>query len=164
MTTKLAPLTESPKRDVTPTMVSYKFHAGTGGGESASSIHRNFRTPFWKTTSEIIALLSWPEGWNGYDAAAPNSESVGHALIWIDDLYRDTLTTGAGWKTPHVVLDAHGNVVLEWWEGRKKLTIYVYPKTVECVKVWGPDIFSDMEDGEVEGAEYHRTLWRWLTE
>ena len=53
---------------------------------------------------------------------------------------------------------------LEWWEDQKKLTIYVHPETVEYIKVWGPDIFSDMEDGEVEGAEDYRALWRWLTE
>lgn len=159
-------LTPSPERstqDVTPTTVSYGFHPGIGAGKSSSSIHKNFRDPLWKTISEIIALLSWPEGWNGYDAAAPNHESVGHTLMWVEGLYRDTLTTGTGWMTPHVVLDAHGNVVLEWWRGRKKLTIYIHPGTVEYVKVWGPDIFSDMEDGEVEGAEDRRKLWNWLT-
>ncbi len=116
-----------------------------------------------ETRAEIAALRSWPEGWNGYDAAAPNPSAVRHALSWIEDLYEDTLTTGRGWISPHVVADAHGNVVLEWWEDRKKLTIYVHTKTVEYVKVWGPDIFSDMEDGEVEGAEDRRTLWNWLT-
>ena len=158
-------LTPSPERtmhDVTPTTVSYGFHPGIGDGER-HSIHRNFHDPLWRTISEIITLLSWPEGWNGYDAAAPNSESVGHALIWIEDLYRDTLTTDTGWSAPHVVLDAHGNVVLEWWEGQKKLTIYVHPGPVEYVKVWGPDIFSEMEDGEVEGVEDRRALWNWLT-
>lgn len=158
-------LTPSPERamhDVTPTTVSYVFHPRMGDGETPS-LHKNFHNPLWKTNSELIALLSWQEGWNGYDAAAPNSESVGHALIWIEALYRDTLTTDTGWMAPHAILDAHGDVVFEWWKGQRKLTVYVRPGTVEYVKVWGPDIFSDMEDGKVEGTEDRRKLWNWLT-
>lgn len=158
----LASPSERSTHDVTLTTVSYGYHPGIGDGEPPS-IHRNFRNPSWSTISEIFALLSWPEGWNGYDAAAPNSESVGHALVWIKDLYRDTLTTDTGWMAPHVVADAHGYVVLEWWKGRKKLTVYVHPGMVEYVKMRGPDIFSDMEDGEIERAEDRRTLWNWLT-
>jgi hypothetical protein len=154
---------EKPTAEVTPTTVNYFVHPGIGDGEPRP-IYRNFGEPHWRTRTEIVALLSWPEGWNSYNAAAPNPDTIGHALSWIEDLYENTLTIDRGWIAPHVVADAHGNVVLEWWEGRKKLTIYVYPKTVEYVKVWGPDIFSEMEDGEVEGAEDHRALWRWLTE
>jgi hypothetical protein len=154
---------EKPTAEVTPTTVNYFVHPGIGDGEPRP-IYRNFGEPHWRTRTEIVALLSWPEGWNSYNAAAPNPDTIGHALSWIEDLYENTLTIDRGWIAPHVVADAHGNVVLEWWEGRKKLTIYVYPETVEYVKVWGPDIFSEMEDGEVEGAEDHRALWRWLTE
>ena len=155
--------TEKPTDKVTPTTVNYFVHPGIGDGEPRP-IYRNFGEPHRKTGEEIISLSSWPEGWNGYDAAAPSPEAIRHALSWIEDLYEDTLTLDRRWIAPHVVADADGNVVLEWWEGRKKLTIYVHPDTVEYIKVWGPDIFSDMEDGEVEGTEDHRALWRWLTE
>jgi hypothetical protein len=157
------PLSEQPTQNVTPTTVNYVIHSGIGNGERWP-IHRNFGEPYRKTRAEIVALLSWREGWNGYDVAAPNSGAIKQALSWIEDLYEDILTTDRGWIAPHVVADAHGNVVLEWWEGQKKLTIYVSPESAEYVKVWGPDIFSDMEDGEVEGAEDRRALWRWLTE
>lgn len=153
---------EKPADQVTPTTVNYVVHPGIGDGEQRS-IYRNFGEPYRQTGVEIIGLLSWPEGWNGYDAAAPISGAVRHALEWIEDLYEDTLTTSRGWISPNVVADAQGNVVLGWWEGRKKLTIYVHPETVEYVKVWGPDIFSDMEDGEVERAEDRWALWNWLT-
>lgn len=154
---------EKPHAEVTPTTVNYFVHPGIGDGEPRP-IYRNFGEPYLKTREDTVSLASWAEGWNGYDAAAPNPDAIGHAFSWIEDLYEDTLTAERGWTLPHVVANADGNVVLEWWEGRKKLTIYVHPETVEYVKVWGPDIFSDMEDGEVEGAEDHRMLWRWLTE
>lgn len=162
MSNALVSRPEKPAAEVTPTTVDYFVHPGIGDGEP-QPIHRNFGGPLRKTRAEIVTLLSWPEGWNGYDAAAPSPGAVRHAFSWIEDLYGDTLTTGMGWIPPHVVADAHGNVVLEWWEGRKKLTVYVHPEPVEYVKVWGPDVFSDMEDGEVEGAENRRALWRWLT-
>ncbi len=123
----------------------------------------DFGKPFWKTWTKLDALLSWREGWNGYDAAVPNHEAIGHAFVWIEGLYEDTLTTGIRWMAPNVVADAHGNVVFEWWEGQKRLTIYIHPETVEYVKVWGPDIFSEMDDGEAEGIEDRRRLWNWLT-
>lgn len=163
MSNALVSRAEKPTDKVTPTMVNYFVHPGIGDGEPRP-IYRNFGEPHWKTREEILSLSSWPEGWNGYDAAAPNPDAVRHAFSWIEDLYEDISTTKRGWISPHVVADADGNVVLEWWEGRKKLTIYVHPETVEYIKVWGPDIFSDMEDGEVGGAEDHRALWRWLTE
>lgn len=148
--------------DVTPTTVSYGLRPGTGDAEP-HSIHRNFNDPLWKTKVEILDLKDWREGWNGYDSAAPNRDSIVHALRWIEDLYEDVLMMGRKWLGPQVVADAHGNVVFEWWEGREKLTVYVHPEMVEYVKVWGPDIFSEMEDGEVEGAEDRRALWNWLT-
>lgn len=163
MSTLLTSPPEQPTEKVTPTTISYVVHPGIGDGE-LRPIHRNFNDPVWRTRAEILDLKDWREGWNGYNAAAPDPDAVRYASFWIGELYEDALATGKRWLEPHVIADAHGNVVLEWWEGRKKLTIYISPEIVEYVKVWGPDIFSDMEDGEVEGTEDHRTLWRWLTE
>ena len=162
MSNALVSRAEEPTAEVTPTTVNYFVHPGIGDGEPRP-IYRNFGEPHWGTKTEIAALLSWPEGWNGYDATAPNPDAVRQAYSWIEDLYEITLTTDKGWIAPHVVADAHGNAVLEWWEGQKKLTVYIHPETVEYVKVWGPDIFSEMEDGEVEGIEDRRALWNWLT-
>lgn len=126
------------------------------------AIYENFRTPLDETLDDINALLGWPEEWDGYQMA-PSRESVMNAFGWIKRLYGDLLATGERWLGPLVGADAHGNVVFEWWEDHKKLTVYVRPETVEYIKVWGPDIFSDMEDGEVERAEDHQALWHWLT-
>lgn len=121
------------------------------------------RNPLWKTRTELDALMSWREGWNGYDAASPRHEAIDHASVWVAGLYEDALTTEKQWMAPDVVADADGNVVFEWWKGQKKLTIYIHPETVEFVKVWGPDILSEMENGEAEGIETRRMLWTWLT-
>ncbi len=61
---------------------------------------------------------------------------------------------------PNVAADADGNVVFEWWEGQRKLTVYIHPESVEHVKVWEPVIFSEMEDGEAEGIEKTEKAFR----
>jgi hypothetical protein len=162
VSTLLASPPERATEESTFTTVSYVVHRGIGDGE-LRPIYRNFEEPFQKTQARIIDLLSWSEGWNGYDAESPKRAAVEHAFSWIEGMYEDALTTDRGWIDPHVIADAHGNVVFEWWEDRRKLTVYVSPETVEYVKVWGPNIFSAMEDGVVEGAEDRRVLWRWLT-
>jgi hypothetical protein len=60
-----------------------------------------------------------------------------------------------------VTAGVNGEVVLEWWHGEKKLTVYVTSESVEYLKVWGDDIGSEMEDGDA--APVAPALWRWLT-
>jgi hypothetical protein len=133
-------------------------------GSQPRAIYENFRTPLDETIDDIRALLTWPEEWDGYQVA-PSGDAVSRAQSWIKSLYEeveDAPTGSREWIAPLVVADAHRNVVFEWWEGQKKLTVYVTPIGVEYVKVWGPDIFSEMDDGDIKGAEDRRTLWRWL--
>jgi hypothetical protein len=147
-----------------------RFRSNLSSIESRE-IYENFRTPLAETIDNINALQSWPDEWDGYQMA-PSSGSIKHALSWIKDLYEDVSTMlykdasqmDKVWLDPFVVADAHGNVVFEWWKNRRKLTVYVSSTTVEYIKVWGPNIFSDMEDGEVEVSTERQALWRWLTD
>lgn len=115
------------------------------------------------TMSDLCALSSWPAGWNGYDAASPKEASINYAKEWIAALYAEARSVGE-WVTPHVTADAHGDVVFEWWKGSRKLTAYVSPDAAEFVKMWGPDIDSQMEDGVVASEADRRSLWNWLME
>jgi hypothetical protein len=128
------------------------------------AIHKNFRTPLDKTLDDIDALLTWPEEWDGYQVA-PSHDAVRHARSWISSLYEeveDVLTGSREWIDPLVVADAHRNVVFEWLKNHNRLVIYVSPDRIEYLKVWGPDIWSAMEDGNVETPKERLALWRWL--
>ncbi len=46
---------------------------------------------------------------------------------------------------------------------RKKLTIYVGDGSAEYVQVWGADVDQDMAEGNADGRDARRRLWRWLT-
>lgn len=142
----------------TSTRNSYKVYPGIG--ESSPDPHRNFREPFRDAQDEVLDLRALRENQSESRSVADVEKA---ALSWIEDMYFTALETKNAWIDPHVSPDAHGNIVFEWWKGEKKLTVYVSPNAKEYVKVWGPDIFSEMEDGDIE-KEDSQALWRWLTD
>ncbi len=123
-------------------------------------LHENFRNQFPKTERDIVRLLTPSEGWDEYDTPWPNPASVTHARSWAERLYRDVSTEL--WLKPRVSADEDGDVVFEWWKGRKKLSAYISPTTAEyiTVKKEGPSV--KMEDGSIDTPEDCRMLWRWL--
>ncbi|MGL4568288.1 MAG: hypothetical protein ACRCU6_07135 [Fusobacteriaceae bacterium] len=66
------------------------------------------------------------------------------------------------WDEPLINVSEDLEVVLEWWHGSKKITIYIKDKSVEYVKTWGADIDNEMEDGEIETEEDIEYLWQWI--
>jgi hypothetical protein len=58
---------------------------------------------------------------------------------------------------------SNGDVVFEWWYGKKKLTIYIEAESAEYVQVWGTDVRSEMSNGDAEPMSACRALWLWLT-
>lgn len=160
MSSLLVPRRDGPLSRPTESSASYRI-SGSGRNEvERRGIYRNFPSQLDKVQRELTSLASWPEKWDGYDAAKPNLESVRHADKWIRTLYRD-VTSGL-WIEPNVVADAEGDIVFEWWHNSKKLTVYVSPDTVEFIKVEGPDINNDMKDGVATSARESRMLWHWL--
>lgn len=125
-------------------------------------IVRNFNTPLTKIQDEIKTLHTWPEGWNGYDVAAPNPKAIDHAISWIESMYEDTSTTPRGWREPHVTASEDGDVLFEWRRGAKGLSIYVSETEVSYIKDWGADLVDEMEDGPISTSEDRRRLWDWL--
>lgn len=68
-----------------------------------------------------------------------------------------------GYCDPLVNLSQEGEVVLEWWQGTRKLTIYVSEEHASSfVKVWGANTIAEMEDGEWSTIGDLQELFRWL--
>lgn len=123
-------------------------------------LHKNFRTPLSDTEKDLADLLTWPEGWDGYDAPEPNPASIDHACLWIRELYRDV--RDVLWIRPLVTADEDGDVVFEWWKEHKKLTVYVSSDAIEYVKVDRSGSSSEMRDGSITASKEGRALWHWL--
>lgn len=68
----------------------------------------------------------------------------------------------ASWEEPHRSDSPWGEVVFEWWQGDKKLTVYFGRDVIEYIKVWGDDIDEEMDDGTLDDLSDFDELWRWL--
>ncbi len=67
------------------------------------------------------------------------------------------------WLNPNVTMSPEADIVLEWWYGTKKLTIYVSATGASFVCVWGSNVHDEMEDGPLNSHEVASRLWLWLT-
>ena len=114
------------------------------------------------TLSEIDDLLTWPEGWNGYNARAPRYKAVQYAAHWIELFYLEVMDLRLDWLEPNVTASAEGEVVFEWRHGPNRLTIYIGNQSAEYVKDWGADVDTEMEDGYANSPNIRRALWQRL--
>jgi len=73
--------------------------------------------PLAQTRQQVFDLQYLPEGWNGYDAAAPSAASVRLALHWLVSCYAACQDAGVRWHAPVVTATADGDVVLIWRTG-----------------------------------------------
>ncbi len=129
---------------------------------SASEIRNIARTVIWTTLTDIYGLLTWGEGWNGYDACAPRYDAVVNADNWIVQFFLEVMDLDEGWIRPNVTASGDGEVILGWRFGSKRLTIYVGEESVEYLKTWGPDINDNMDDGDASLTTVRQALWKWL--
>ncbi len=117
------------------------------------------------TLIKLNKMLSWRDGWNGYDACAPKYNTVIYATTWIFQFFLELEEAGLQWIKPSVTGSPEGEVVFEWRNGIKRLIIYIEDhQSAEYTKVWGTDIKSAMSDGEANSANIRLSLWEWLIE
>lgn len=131
-------------------------------GMSISDDKMIARMFIWDTLKELYELLTWDNGWNGYDACAPKYDAVISADKWIVQFFLEVGNWGKNWIRPNVSASGDGEVVFGWRFGSKRLTIYIGEQSAEYVKAWGPDMINDMDDGEADLATTRQLLWKWL--
>lgn len=110
---------------------------------------------------EIERLSQLGEDWDGYGSAKPRAEAIRRAVGSLPDFIASAEKTG-GWFLPHASANEDGEVLLEWWKGEKKLTLFVKPDAIDYLRTWGASIEHEMEDGELS-SDVFPTLWAWLS-
>lgn len=128
-----------------------------------AGFYNNSRPPYAEAIDNLDALRELPEGWDRYDAVAPNPDAIEQAHLWIRAMYGDLEAMGGIWHNPYVAVDEDGDVVFEWQRNNRKLVVYVSPQAVEYLKIEGPAVTSDIADGTIQTPNDYRALWRWLT-
>lgn len=96
------------------------------------------------------------------DAFSVDPVVIKRASAWIIEMYFDVYLSPHRWIQPNVTANAEGEVVFEWWNDNKKVTVYITDDGAEYVRVWGPDINTDMSEGEADSSEARQSLWTFL--
>lgn len=134
----------------------------TGGNDPLQALKRGVcEIALHSVRASVVRLFSREKDWDGFGSATPDRGAVDNALNLLWDLYEGALATGLPWLQPHITSSEDGQVVFEWWRGSHKLILYVAADGCEYVKVWGPNINTQMKDGVLVGDQF-QGLWRWL--
>jgi hypothetical protein len=134
--------------DVLPTTVS---SVDDGGRFSLSTIHR-----------KVNALRTWGDNWDGHGSQRPSIDGINAVMAALPKLFEITVNSEIGWCDPQVSASERGDIVLEWWSGPHKLTLYFGATCIDYVQVWGPNIETEMCDGTLRTRNEFEVLWRWL--
>ncbi len=111
----------------------------------------------------LAALRGFQSNWNGRGGQAASRHLLSHAEYLIGNYYQASASTGFGWSNPVLNLDEDGGLVLEWWRGLKKFTLYLAPaEKPRFVRVWGDDIDTEMDDGTLAEVDDFAELWVFL--
>ncbi len=97
------------------------------------------------------------------DISAVSSPVLVRTIQTLLRLSEAATASGSAWREPFVSANEGGEVVLEWWNGARKLTLYFAPKGSDYLKSWGDDTEAEMQDGAVYGDGTLTELWQWLT-
>jgi hypothetical protein len=106
-------------------------------------------------SSQMLQPLSQLDG----NISAP---TLAAAQQWLDNLNELITAQQLAWLEPLVNFSPNAEIVLEWWQSSRKLTIYIDSDSAEYVQVWGTDIDREMADGDANSRSTIETLWRWL--
>ena len=79
---------------------------------------------------------------------------------WIENLYLEIKSRSEVWITPHLTVQDGGDIVFEWWNSKKSLTVYVSADEVWFLQSAGAR--SDQTDGDANTLEARRSIWQWL--
>lgn len=107
-----------------------------------------------------VALL--PNDWDGHGSVRPDALAIENSRQFLEEAYRQS-EAAEGWQAPHISSSEDGEIVFEWWNGNRKLTVYVGPRERTYIKSWGPHVMNDMDDGALP-EDGISSLWTWLSE
>ena len=109
----------------------------------------------------LNSLRNLPDDWDGYGSLKPNQRAISKASKLLEEIYLRLDFARLPWNAPHISATENGDVLIEWWNKNHKLSLYVGPRKSDFIKVWGPNIESEMEEGRLLTSNVI-PLWNWL--
>ena len=89
----------------------------------------------------------------------PTQGAVELALEWLSLTFDRGYKLG-GWRRPHISSTEDGEVVFEWWQGKRNLTLYFSDNGAEYIEVWGPDMDNEMLSGPLTNWSFSNAWLR----
>ena len=148
-----------PSSSASSSAAQSKKPANTSASELGAAPWRYLATPQLNTIDELSQL---PDNWDGYGSSKTTPQIAAKARRTLIGFYDKYYPINL-FVEPFIVMNDEGEIVFEWWREHRKLTLYIGDSS-RFVKSWGPDIFADMDDGELEGngEDIPDDLWRWI--
>ncbi len=112
---------------------------------------------FRQTLAQVGALRRAAPMWN-----SPDPRAIDQGENWLRSLFVDVLIAGLPWLAPHIAPGMEGEIEVEWWHQGRTLTIYIGPNDMRYLESWGPNMDTDMADGELAAVGNYRVLWERL--
>lgn len=85
-----------------------------------------------------------------------------------EQFFRDLYSITLSYESPscefdyflHVDFDK--SLAFEWWIKNRKLAFYILEDNIQCIKVWGPNTQTEMEDKLIITNEDLTEVYKWL--
>jgi antitoxin Phd len=154
------------------TLQSASLKEGWGGGDNKNGVafEKDIRfgednTEWLKALNNLEALSHIQEESDVPYTPVPSRVAIDHTLRLLVSLYTSACRRGQKWIAPHVGVNEERKVTLEWWQGKKDITLYIDDSgAVTYLKSWGSNIHDEMADGKISSLEDMAKLSRWLYE
>ena len=119
--------------------------------------------PRKRIIAERFAVLAQREdNWDGYDSKKPTEQTLTHARAVIDAFVNTIISNGHVLLTPFISTDEAGHITVQWNKKPRELHLHITQQETQYLKVWGPNINTEMEEGILNSDKY-TMLWEWLT-
>lgn len=88
-------------------------------------------------------------------------DAISRAEAWLGQLYAEVKAQSGIWTRPHITTQDDGDVVFEWWQGPRSLSVFVSVNDVWYLQSSGSN--SEQSEGNPYTEESRTTIWKWLT-
>jgi hypothetical protein len=90
------------------------------------------------------------------------ASALNRAANWLEGMHETAKSAGLRWIDPQVAVSPENDIVFEWWTDCRKLTAYFGSDDALLLRVWGPNIHTEMEETQAEDATAAVSAWSWL--
>jgi uncharacterized membrane protein len=104
--------------------------------------------------SSVIKLNNWTR--NEYEIS-PNKETQKYAFNFINEYLINLKTTDL--SCLNITASPQGEIIFEWLEKEKRLSIFILSEKIEYLFSWGISIYNEMIDGLIHNYDDFIKIW-----